>query len=203
MGLGPIELGVGMLHKRIGLIFSLASAVSLAFNIFTPDNPDHILNVVEQSCLVLVFALSCYAGFPFGGVMQIIALSVAAFLPMQINDSPFFGAVISVFALVLIYAYGGYRTAVWWKLPITFSTLFILCAIASSKFTPPSIEMYARAFMWALFIVVFCLVLWLIVADIEHRFHADFAARIIKQNRDLLELNKELSGGCKDGDSER
>lgn len=187
-----------MLHKRVAVMFAIFSGLSLVFNVFTPDNPDHLLNVIEHSCLVIVFVASFFAHKQFAGVLQILALSAAAFIPMQINDSPFFGAVISVFVLVLIYAYGGYRSSPWWKLPTTFLTLLFLCAIASSKFTPPSFEMWARAFGWTSFISLFCFVLWLIVDDIERRFHADFAQDLIRQNRELLEINKQLVGGCKD-----
>lgn len=157
------------------------------------------MNVIEQSCLVLVFSFSYFLHQPAAGVLQILALVATAFIPMHMNDSPFFGAVIAVFALILIHAYGGYRTHVWWKLPTTFFTLFILCAIATSQFSPPSPEMYVRAFSWTMFISVFCFVLWLVVDDMEKRFHAEFAAKLIEQNRKLLELNKQLAGGCADG----
>lgn len=157
------------------------------------------MNVIEQSCLVLVFSLSYFLPQQASGVLQIITLAATAFIPMHLNDSPFFGAVIAVFALILIYAYGGYKTRVWWKLPTTFFTLFALCAIARSNFTPPSLEMWIGAFAWTMFIGVFCFVLWLVALDMERRFHAEFAASLIEQNRKLLELNKQLAGGCADG----
>ena len=181
-----------MLHKRIGLIFALFSAFSLVFNIFTPDNPEHLMNVIEQSCLVLVFTLSYFAPNPFAGVLQILALAATAFIPMHINDSPFFGAVISVFALVLIYAYGGYQSQAWWKLPTTFITLFVLCAIASSNFGPPSVLMYARAFGWTLFISVFCFVLWFIVDDIKLKYYLSMKTRIDQNLNELRDIKKTL-----------
>lgn len=181
-----------MLHKRVGLVFILFSAFSLVTNVFTPGNPDHVMNVIEQSCLILVFALSYFLHQPAAGVLQIITLATTAFIPMHLNDSPFFGAVIAVFALILIHAYGGYRAHVWWKLPTTFFTLFSLCAIARSNFTPPSSEMWIGAFAWTMFICIFCFVLWLVVADMERKIHLESKSEIERNRAELESIKKEV-----------
>ena len=186
------------LHKRVALIFSLFSVISFVLNVFTPTNPDHLLNVIEHGCLLTIFILTYFLPDRPSGVLQIIALSVAAIIPMGLSDSPFFGAVVAVFVLVLIYAYGGYQSHKGWKMTATFLSLFFICAIASSNFMPPSLEMYVRSFGWALFISVFCFVLWLIVEDIKRQFFSSFATEIITQNRELLELNKQLARECAD-----
>lgn len=183
-----------MLHKRIGLIFIFFSAFSLVANVFTPTNPDHVMNVMEQSCLVLIFSLSYFLPQQSSGVLQIIALVTTAFIPMHLNDSPFFGAVIAVFALILIYAYGGYKTRVWWKLPATFFTLFILCAIARSNFSSPSAEMYISAFAWTMFISVFCFVLWLVVDDINKKYYSTMKSRIDQNLAELRDIKKSIGG---------
>jgi len=159
------------------------------------------MNVIEQAILVMVFSLSYFLHQPTSGALQILILIATAFIPMHLNDSPFFGAVIAVFALILIHAYGGYKTHVWWKLPGTFLTLFALCAIAKSNFSSPSPEMYVSAFAWTMFISVFCFVLWLVVADMERQFHTDYVSGIVKLNRILLEELKQKDGGCTDGDT--
>lgn len=163
-------------------------------NVFTPSNPDHAMNVIEQSCLVLVFALSYFLPQQASGVLQIITLAATAFIPMHLNDSPFFGAVIAVFALILIYAYGGYKTRVWWKLPATFFTLFALCAIARSNFTPPSPEMWIGAFAWTMFICVFCFVLWLVALDMEKQFHLRIKTEVERNRIELESIKKEVRG---------
>ncbi len=192
-----------MLHKRVGLIFTLFSAFSLVINVFTPNNPDHNMNVIEQSILPMVFALSYFLPAQSSGVLQIIVLIATAFIPMHLNDSPFFGAVIAVIALLLIYAYDGYKTRALWKLPASFFTLFALCAIARSNFTPPSPEMWVGAFGWSMFISVFCLIVWMI-ADHRERTRAlergilEDNKRLIAENRRLVQEMKQLVKRCPD-----
>ncbi len=172
-------------------------------NVFTPNNPDHNMNVIEQSILPMIFSLSYFLPSQASGVLQIIVLIATAFIPMHLNDSPFFGAVISVIALLLIYAYDGYKTRVWWKLPTTFFTLFILCSIARSNFTPPSSEMWIGAFAWTMFISVFCLIAW-IISDHRERTRElergilEENKRLISENKSLIREMRQLVKGCQD-----
>lgn len=191
------------LHQEISLLFGGFSLVTLLWNVATPENPDHLLNVIEQSCLCLAFALSYFWHSHGAEALQVFALVVAAFIPMGISDSPFFGAVIATFALVLIYAYGGYRTMAFWKLPVTFVGLVGLCAIATSHFDPPSFDTYGRSIMWALFISLFCVVLWRVVKHIERRFYLIRETELLKLNKELIELNRDLiAGGYHDAPGE-
>lgn len=183
-----------MLQKRIALTFSLFSAFAFLANVATPSNPDHLLNLVETGSMTASFALSYFLPVAASGGLQVLSLAVGAFIPMGITDSPFFGAILAVFALVLVYAYGGYRTRPFWKLPASFVSLLILCAISTSRFTPPTQETLIRAIGWTLCICVFLFVLWQVMEAVKLRSNAE----LIKQNRDLLDINLQLEAGCED-----
>lgn len=189
-----------LLHQRIGILSASFAAFSLMWNVFTPSNPDHVLNVIEHSALWVVFTASIFMPIKAAQALQILSLIVIAYIPMGISDSPFWGAVVATLTLVLAYAYGGFKTQAAWKLPAITVGMFTLCAIASSNFTPPSIEMYGRAAVWTLAIAFFVGILWLIVIEIRRQFFEEFAAKLILQNRELLDINKKLiEGGCIDG----
>ncbi len=186
------------LHKSISVVFASFAGLMLVWNVFMPNNPHHDLNIIEMSCLLVVFTFTYFSHSQLAKATHILTLGVVAFIPMGIAESPFFGAVIAVFALVLLYAYGGYRTHAFWKIPVTFVVLVVLCSLATSYFSPPGPIVIARAFIWTVFIFVFLGVLYLILEDIKRKFYSEFASELIEQNRQLLEINKELTRGPAD-----
>lgn len=191
------------LHQKLACIFGAFAGIALVGNVFTPSNPHHSLNVTEHACLLVLFVLTYFSPKRAAEAMQVLVLIVVAFIPMGLDDSPFFGAVVAVFALILIYAYGGYQTRVWWKFLTTNAFLYWVCAVAMSHFTPPTIEAYGRAAMWVLFINVFCLVLWVIVDHRERtraleRAILDENRRLIAENKRLIREMKQLVSRCHD-----
>jgi len=181
------------------MTFTILSAGSLVLDLFVFHNPDQGINVFLTGLFSGLFLLSTVIDEKVGQVAQSCLLAIASFFPLLSQDSFFFGGAIAAMTLILIYAYGGYRQFGFWKFPLTVALLFGLCLAASSMSTTiPFMESVLRAGAWTFFIVVFCLILYFVMTDLEHRFHSEFASDLITQNRKLLELNKELSGGCED-----
>ena len=191
------------LYQRIGTLFTCFSLAALVVNLFTPDNPNHIINLFLTGGFALLFALSSIVPRASGQALQTWFLCSASFFPLLASDiaSTFFGGAIAVVALVLIYAYGGYRTLSFWKLPVTVAGLFIVCLSASLLAGElPVLEACVRAFAWTLFVFVLCLILWIVADSMEVEFHEEYSSLIVKQNRTLLEELKKKGGGCDDGD---
>lgn len=191
------------LHKRMALLFFSFTSFVLIANLFAPTNPDQLLNIIEMSVLSVGFFSSYFLSKAIAGTIQTASLGVSAFIPMADPLSSFFGGVLAVFMLVLIYAYGGYRTYPIQKLIFTFFGMFALCVIASSNFHAPTPEIFVRAFAWTAFIGVFCFTLWLIVDDINKNFYDKKERELLEQNRELLEINKMLLKGCADEPGKR
>lgn len=188
------------LRQRMALTFALFSATALVFNTLTPANPYYSINIIEESCLTMVFMFTWFLPLRVAQAVQVVALLFIAFFPLGFLDSPFFGAVICVFSMVLIYAYGGYKTFAIPKLFGTFFGLLSMCLFSLVSIEGFSFSICVRAFMWTLFISVFLFVLWLIIDDINKRFYSEKEEKLIRLNRELLEINKKLiHGGCEDG----
>lgn len=189
------------LHQRLGTMYASFSSLALVLNVFAPDNPGQLFNIIEMGVLSIAFLCSIFSSRKVGGLIQIIALIVSAFIPMTFSDSPFFGAVVAIFAVISIYAYGGYQTFQGFKFALTFVALFTLSLIASLAYMPsdgPGV--LVRAFGWTVFIFLFLSALWFILDDINRRFYTEKEKKLIELNRELLEMNKKLvHGGCEDG----
>jgi hypothetical protein len=188
------------LYQRFGITFSLFSLVTLVWNLFTPDNPDHLGNLLLAGGLCLPLAISYFLPHLVAKTLQVVAFACVAFFPTYFTGEPFFGAVSAVIGLALTYAYGGYRTHRAWKLPVTMSIVFIIFALATPII---NLESTLRAFVWTVYVGLACAVLWMILEDVDARFHRLFASELIKQNRELLDINKKLAGGCNDGTERR
>ena len=190
-----------MLQGRIGTAFATLAVITLIFNALFDTSPQALFNICENSAMAILFLSSCFKDGPIFKAIQLGGLLSAAFISFKLSETPFFGSVMIIFVIVLFYAYGGYRTFKGAWLMFTLFLIFSLSFLSIANFIPLSPETFSKALVWSAFICVFCFVLWLVVSDIEKRFHEDFAKKIIEQNRQLLELNKELAGGCKDADN--
>lgn len=187
------------LSKRIGMVFLLFTSFALAINLVLPDNPDFWLNVLEETSMLILFAISIVAKQPFSGVIQIACLIVASALSPPSPGGPFFSSAICIFALVLTYAYGGYNKFRNIKVLISIAVMFIIMTFNLSHLIPPSFELFVRSFSWTTFLTVFCFVLWLVVEEIDKKFHYQREQELLRLNRELIELNHELlNGGCND-----
>lgn len=187
------------LYQRIGITFSIFSLVTLVWNLATPDNPDHLGNLLLAGGLCFPLAVSYFLPQFIAQIVQIASFACVAFFPTYFTGEPFFGAVAAVFGLSLTYAYGGYRTHRAWKLPFTMGIVFAVFALA----TPiVSLEFTVRALVWTCYIGISCTGLWMILEDADARFHRQMKTEI-DQNRVELESIKKEVGGCQDGHNVR
>lgn len=189
------------LDRQVSLALSAFSFVLIVWNLATPFNPDHNLNLYENALWSVLFMLSFWAKSDrVCHWLQLIPIALSAFIAASTDGGLFFSGIITVFWFVLLYTYGGFKTNAIWKLPLSVGAIFSLCAIASAKFTLPGLEALGRAAMWTLLVIGHLFFLWRVVRELERQFHEGFAASLIKNNRQLLEELKQQSKGCKDGD---
>lgn len=187
-----------MLQGRIGLSFAILAIIALVFNAFFDSSPQSLFNVCEDAAMAILFLSTCFKeGVVFKGI-QLVSLLVAAFISFRLSETPLFGSVMIIFAVVLLYAYGGYRTfkGVW--IFATMFTVFALSFLSIANFIPLSAETFTKAIAWSAFIAIFCFVLWLVVEDIERTFHLKMKQEIILNRAELESIKKEV-GGCQDG----
>jgi signal transduction histidine kinase len=174
------------------------SAFALAANLSHPDNPDHVLNIVELSALFIVFGVSFLINARRAGALQIASLIISAFIPMGMTDSGGFGIAIVVFALILFYSYDGFQTYPFWKLPVAFALLFLFCLLAAGQAYKGYSEVWFYGLCWTLGISTVLFVLWVMVDERLRTMQARFDAAVVKQNRELLEENRRLATRCHD-----
>ena len=179
-----------MLHSRIGVLFGVFCTGLLVWHIFTPWNPDHYVNLVVHSTLAVIFFGSSFLSVKFCRIIHPLFLFIGATITVVYGNFPV-GATIFGLATLLYYSYGGFRSFSAIQAVISFTIVFVafFSAILSSGygFGPA----YGTAFVWtsvtAICFYIICLVLQY------------FASDIITQNRDLLELTKQLKKGeCSD-----
>jgi len=192
------------LSKRIGVTFLLFTSFALAVNLMQPDNPDHVLNVVMETILVVLFSISIIAKAPYSGGIQIACLVVSSALAPASPGGPFFALAIAIFAMVLIYAYGGYKTVRGPKAFASFVAVFVIMTFNLSHVMDFGPDLFVRGFVWTVFLAVFCSVLWQIVEEIDNRFHRIKENELLRINRELIKLNHDIldHGGCNDATRE-
>ena len=191
-----------ILSRRVTIIIATLAAAMLLWNLVTPGNPDHILNVVE-ACVILAGMLACLWAIPprFVQAVHSITLALAAVIAASTDGGLFFSGAMTVLLFVLIHAYGAFREHALWKLPAAVASIFLLCSVSSAHFTVPGPESLGLAAMWTLFVVGFLFVLWLALQEFRRQFLDEFALDLVAQNRKLLDENKSLLERCQDGDT--
>lgn len=193
-------------HKEYALAAASCSFFWFLWNVFTPSNPDHDLNLITLGALALVFGTCYFMPQDSSQAIQIISLGTTSILPLTLNE-PFFGMVIGVFTLILLYAYNGYKTRPIWKLFISFAGTYVLTVIAISHFSTPSPESMARAFIWNTLTWAFLLFIWRVHSKIlEHVMSgrlAELSSRLEKQNQKQLSYIRELIERCENAERQR
>lgn len=178
------------LHRRIGLGFATFCGLLLAWTIVTPENPDHLLCLAIHGVLTPLFAFSTMANVKVGGSIQVVGLFFGATLTAMAGDFQPASAVGSV-AVLLIYAYGGFKS-IRARVIVPVSVVqfgLTLWAALSVEFSVKVAVGHAVA--WTSFSLVGVWAVWLIFQQ--------YAVDIVKQNREVLELSKEImKKGCKD-----
>lgn len=179
-------------HKTIGLVLLGVDLFAFMFNVFTPSNPNHALNMTEQAIIAVVLILAHYAPTRLGQALQTVIVGGVAFVPVTVPDSSQWGVIIGLIALILIFAYDGYRTRRIWKFFATNAALFGLCVAGASLYEPLTVLTVSRSLGQVILIDALC---WLIWAVVEHREKTGaFAKDLIEQNRKVLEELKKVAG---------
>lgn len=179
------------LHRRIGLTFATFCGVMLAWAILTPENPDHLANIIIHGVLTPVFAFSVTFRAKVGGWVQVAALFFGASITALGGDFQPASAVGSV-AVLLIYAYGGFRSIRISVIIPTASAQFALTFIAALLGEYDVTKALGHAICWTSLSILGVWVVWIIFQQ--------YAKDIIEQNHDVLEASKEiLKRECNDG----
>lgn len=189
------------LSQILGRICAVFSAIVFAFNVFTPSNPDHWLNLAETLTLTFLFTMLLFAPEIVAKTAHVLLFGAIAGIAVFTDTGFFPSAVMTVSTFVLLYAYGGFRTMAAWKLPLAAVICYFVCLVGVLHYGPPSVETYSRAAVWTLFIAIFVTFLWLVVREIRRQFYQDFAHELVQQNHDLLEEVRDLKKGCQDADA--
>lgn len=176
-------------YRRAGVVFAGFCLLMLVWNLATPANEDHWLNVVEHSTLATGFVVSVFVRFPLARWVQVGMLFLGAWMTAFAGDIPP-AATVGTLATILAYAYGKFQ-----PFP-QFLMLGIAIMQLGVTFTSsvihgqPTLVAAGRAIVWALLPLVGVWLFWNIMQQ--------FAEKVLKQNRELLEINKTLVAGGKD-----
>jgi hypothetical protein len=170
-------------HKRVGLVFAVFCLVLLAWNIATPSNEDHVLNIIEHSILSLLFIISVIIDNKVSRYIQIAALFVGSGITAISGDLQPASAVSTV-AVIMAYVYWKFQTFnVYFLISVSVAQfIFSLTASIISGYTP--LISTGHSVIWSAVPFVCVWLGWTIMRQ--------FSEDVIKQNRDLLEINKEL-----------
>lgn len=177
-------------YRRVGVVFAGFCILMLVWNLATSQNEDHLLNVVEHSTLAIGFTVSVFVKFPLARWIQVGILFLGSWMTAFAGDIPP-AATVGTMATILAYTYGKFQP---------FPQLLMLgIAIMQLGVTFTSSVMHGqstlvaagRAIVWALLPLVGVWLFWSIMQQ--------FAEKMLAQNRELLEINKTLVAGGKDG----
>lgn len=178
------------IHRHIGEIFGWFCAILIVWHVFTPDNPDHVVNLVMHSLLASTFFASSRMNMVVCRYVQPFALLSGMAVTAFYGNFPV-SALIAFLAVLIYYAYGGFRPLSRAKIFFTFSLLFSLYFGAMIVSGYDISNAYGTSILWSSGVFGTFWVLWLIMQY--------FASDLVQQNRDLLELAKKKSkGDCAD-----
>lgn len=176
--------------RRVSLVLGIFSLLLLVWNIVTPSNEDHVVNVAEHFILTLVFGITFVLPIKVSNVIQVVMIFIAAWIAAFTGDLQPSGA-IGTAAVVLAYTYSKFQPLSAWILGTVSTTQFLgaLWATQQAGYTP--LVGIGHAVLWAVLPLVGVWLLWQALYE--------FAEKMLKQNRELLEINKTLVAGGKDG----
>src|SRR4030042_387667 len=179
--------------KRVGLVFGAFSLILLVWNIITPLNEDHIVNIVEHSFLVLMFSFSILIKNPFNKYLQVSSLFVGSWIAGALGELQASAAVGTV-AVILTYGYNAFQPLSKVVIIGAFVVQLLGVSFAALRAEYPLAVAFGHGLVWTLLPLVGVWLYWELMQL--------FSKVLIAQNRELLEINKSLmSGGC-DGSKE-
>lgn len=176
-------------YHRVGLVMALFSLCSLVGNLLTPGNEHHYVNIFEQGVLVGAFGMSAVLPVSIGSWAQIGALFGAALVAALTGSLGAAGA-LGAGAVILTYVYGAFQTLplrVVVGVGVVQGLTAFLAAMVEHRTLLGS---FVAALLWTIFPLVGVWLLWSVLQE--------FAEKVVAQNRELLEINKNLMRGGKD-----
>jgi hypothetical protein len=187
-----------MLQKSIGIAFASLAVLTMLFNVLFDTSPQAFFNVVENSIMAVVFIASTLRDSKIFKGVQIALIVAGAFISFKLSETPFFGIAMINVAIVLLYAYGGYRTFVAPKIVSTILVIFSLSFLAIADFIAISPETFVKSLVWTSFVCVFWVFQWLVVKDIEKTFYLNMKTRLDLNTVEIQNIKKEVGDGTKE-----
>lgn len=172
-------------YQRVGIVFCIFSLLALAGNVFTPYNNDHLLNVIELGTLVVLFGFSIVIQEKISSILQLCLIFIAAIIAAYTGDLGPAGAIGTV-GVVLTYVYGKFQRFDRRTIVIVAILQGCIASIGSMRSDHLCVEIIIQAILWAVFPLVGVWLMWIILFQ--------FSEKILRQNRELIEINKLLGG---------
>lgn len=171
------------LHRRTGAVFGAFCLLMLAWNIATPANEDHWINVIEHSVLSVIFLVSTMTSFRVSGFLQVLAFFLASWIATYTGDmQP--SAVLGTTAVLLTFIYSRFHTlGPWLTSVVTTAQFFGVFSAASIAGYSPLISL-GHACVWTMFSLVGVWLLWVAMQQ--------FSSRVLKNSIEVHEINKTL-----------
>ncbi len=171
------------LHRLIGSIGLAFSSLLLFWNILTPENPDHWVNIIEDSIIALSCLVSTALRPGHGGFVQVISLLIGSGMTAYagyLHPAGFVGGL----AVLLTFLYSRFQTI---GNPVLVAiTLFQFGSAFSAGLAVgyrPTIAM-GHAFVWAVLPLVFVWIVWETMKK--------FSDRVLRASKEVHEINKTL-----------
>lgn len=178
------------IHAKIGTAFAVFCTGLVVWHFFTPSNPQHWVAMITMSIWACLFTVSAIVPIGISRYIQSLTLLTGAAFTVYFGNFPV-AAVISTLAVLIFWAYNGFKTffapGAIMSFSLIFSMFFFGVLVSGYGHSPA----FFIALVWTGGVSMAFLVIWLIFLL--------FASSIVAQNRDLLELNKKLKqGDCQD-----
>lgn len=171
--------------KRLGALLTGFSGVLLVWNLLTPENEDHRLNVILHGTLGVLFLVSVFTPFTVGAGLQVGAVFIGAFAVALAGDMQPAGA-LGALGVLLIYTYSKFQRLPLWVLIVVPLVQFANGFLAAYQCWYTPLLAFGHALCWATVPFVAVWVVWEMLNQ--------YSEELVKQNRELLEINKELLG---------
>jgi len=179
-----------MIHSRVAIAFGIFCSALTVRHLLTPENPDHLANLMYQIPMAILFFASSRMSVNACRIIHPSALFLGAVITVWFGSFPV-ASVIFCFATLLYYSYGGFKSFNLVQSIISFSVVFfafLFGVLVSGYGIGPA---YFTALVYTSASILSFYVIWVVLQCL--------ASDIITQNRDLLELTKKLSkGDCAD-----
>jgi len=180
--------------KRVGLVFGVFSLILLVWNIITPLNEDHTVNIIEHIFLMLMFSFSTVVKNPFNKYLQVSSLFVGSWIAGVLGELQA-SATVGTVAVILTYGYSAFQPLSKIVVIGAFVVQLLGVSFAALRAEYPLAVAFGHGLVWSLLPLLGVWLYWKLMQQ--------FSKDLIAQNRELLEINKSLVAGGKDGSDGR